>query len=530
MTSYAERLRAAATAPGGASESAAPAGGGGAPTSYSARLRAATAPPAASEPAAAPADAPGLGVGLARSAAQGATFNFADEIEAATRALADVATGQGSFQESYDRHIADIRSSIEAFRGERPGTAFAAEMAGGLAIPGLGTAGTVARGASTGARVARGLAAGAGTGALAGAGAAEGGLAERGAGAVPGAVVGAGIGAAVPGAAAGLGRVGRFWSRQRGAGAPTVRQLEDEAAALYSRARSAGVQIRPDSWTGLVDDVARTMADEGIDPTLHPRATAVLRRLIENRGQPVTLEQTETMRRVLRDAAASQAPDERRLARIMVDRFDDWRDSLKSADVLQGDVRATGLLAQARGLWSRAKKGEAIGELIQRAEDRANQFSQSGIENALRTEFRQLARNAKKMRTFSKEEQKAIRAVASGASLANAMRWLGKFAPRGPISLAITGGTGYAAGGPVGSLALMGLGEAGRAAAGKMTRNRALAAQELALLGRRPPMPAPSVGAGRLAGAVTPALTIPAAGRAAEGQPPPSQGNPRPVR
>jgi hypothetical protein len=186
-----------------------------------------------------------------------------------------------------------------------------------------------------------------------------------------------------------------------------------------------------------------------------------LKRLVDTRDQPMTLDETETMRRVLKDAASSSAPDERRIANIIIDKFDDWRDGLRSSDLVTGDINAITMLPKARQLWSRAKKGETIGELIERAELRASQFSQSGTENALRTEFRQLARNAKKMRTFSKEEREAIKAVANGSPVANAVRFLGKFAPHGPVSAVITGGAGYAVGGPLG-LAVPLVAEAGR--------------------------------------------------------------------
>ena len=46
--------------------------------------------------------------------------------------------------------------------------------------------------------------------------------------------------------------------------------------------------------------------------------------------------------------------------------------------------------------------------------NRAAQFSGSGFENALRTEFRNLAQNPKRLRGFSAEEQAAIRRVARG--------------------------------------------------------------------------------------------------------------------
>jgi hypothetical protein len=482
-----------------------------APSNSLARLQALTRQPQSS--------APGMTEGLARSAAQGATFNFADEIEAGARALLDAAQGDATFGERYGHHVENIRRGIERFREEHPGKALAAEVAGAVAVPGLGAAKAAQTAATAGGRVARGLAAGSGAGGLAGAGAAEGDLAERGAGAVRGAVAGGSIGAAVPAAGAGaakLGRVAGFWKKAAGPKAPTVDQLKAEASELYARARNAGVQIRPDPWAGFVDDIEQYVRKKGIDPDLHSRANAALNRLVETRGKSLTLDETETLRRVLQSAGESNSDSERRLFGKMLDRFDDWRGALKQDDVLSGDPQAASLLPQARSLWHRVKKGEILEKIIKDAEDlRANQYSQSGVENALRTEFRKLASNTKKMCTFNAAEEKAIRDVAKGAPVANAVRRLGKFSPRGPVSGGFA--LGSAALGGIPGLAVPLIGEASAHVAARMTRERALAAQELALRGAQaPPAPLSPLGGGPLARGITMGATIPFADRMAE--------------
>ena len=104
----------------------------------------------------------------------------------------------------------------------------------------------------------------------------------------------------------------------------------------------------------------------------------------------------------------------------MVDKLDDWVSGLTPRDVTQGGNvgRATAALTEARSLWGRARRGEIIEDLIDRAKLRASQFSGSGLENALRTEFRQLAMNEKRMRGFSDAERNAIEAVSRGGPCA----------------------------------------------------------------------------------------------------------------
>jgi len=269
---------------------------------------------------------------------------------------------------------------------------------------------------------------------------------------------------------------------------PTTEQLRGHANAAYKAADDSGLVIAPNSFATRVAAIAKTVGDEGIDPTLHPRATAALNRLQQAGAQPVTLQQAETLRRVVKSAASSIEPDERRIAQIMVGELDDYIQTLRPSDVLAGNASAaTSALREARNLWSRMSKAEAIEDLMDRAKTRAQQFTGSGEENAIRTEFRQLVMNPRRMRVFTQAEQEAIRHVARGGPVGNLMRHLGRFAARGPVSAGLDtmlgGGVGFAVGGPLGAMigpaGVMALGEAGRAGATALTKQNARAASEL---------------------------------------------------
>lgn len=88
---------------------------------------------------------PSMPVGIARSAAQGLTFGFGDEIEAGLR------TGFG-YGGDYDKTVKEIRDSNKAFGKEHPVLSTVTEVAGALPtawVPGMGQAGlatAVARG------------------------------------------------------------------------------------------------------------------------------------------------------------------------------------------------------------------------------------------------------------------------------------------------------------------------------------------------------------------------------------------------
>lgn len=261
--------------------------------------------------------------------------------------------------------------------------------------------------------------------------------------------------------------------------APTSEELRSGAKAAYQKAQDAGVIISKPSWTNAVADIKQTLIDEGLHPALHPKMTAVLGDL-EQANDNLTLDGADRLRRIVTSAGKSIEPDERRLAQITKGKLDDYLTSLSEKDVLGGDPQAaTASLRDARDMWSRMSKGDFVDGLVERAGTRAGQFTGSGFENALRTEFRGVAMDAKKMRRFSPDEQDAIKKVAEGGPLGNAMRWLGKFAPRGVVSTAASQAIGNTMAGPLGGYALPALGEMGRMGATAATSRNAALASEL---------------------------------------------------
>lgn len=145
-----------------------------------------------------------------RAAGQGATFGFGDELNGGinylTTALAN-ATGHGrgySAAQGAQAATQATREDMGQFHNAHPLLDTGAQIAGGLATPGVGVAGNFVRGGTGLASVAaRSALAGGALGAAAGAGNAQGGLLSRLKGASTGALAGAATGAVVPVAAVG---------------------------------------------------------------------------------------------------------------------------------------------------------------------------------------------------------------------------------------------------------------------------------------------------------------------------------------
>lgn len=262
----------------------------------------------------------------------------------------------------------------------------------------------------------------------------------------------------------------------------TVDSLKADASGLYEAAEKSGVTFDPPQVSTLVNDVTAKVMSEGIDPTLHPRATAALKRLQDVATTGMTVKEVQTMRRILAAAGNNvMNPDEGRIAGIMVNALDDMT------------AGAAPELAQARGLYSQAKKAELIESTIQKAADDSTvNYSASGFEQALRRNFKNLMTNKAAMRGFTPEEQAAIRKVAEGGPIENFMRWAGKWTAGGPVSAvasfggpaAVVGGlTGDAALGSMAGLGALALGSGARKLATNATLNNARLAAARALDG-----------------------------------------------
>ncbi len=188
-------------------------------------------------------DDAGYGVNLTRAVAKGALFDFADELEAATRMLSE---GKISADEYY-RIKNQINTDYAAWAEANPGTALSAELGGGLAttfIPGVGLAGKAIQGATRIGKIASPTGRAAATGALSGV--------VSGVGAAPTAqdipaevLISGGLGAGLSAALPVVGRAGlRVYEtgRRRLAGEAPVDTATQRAAEItYDALRRSGL-------------------------------------------------------------------------------------------------------------------------------------------------------------------------------------------------------------------------------------------------------------------------------------------------
>ena len=275
---------------------------------------------------------------------------------------------------------------------------------------------------------------------------------------------------------------------------PTNEELKTASTKSYKEADDAGVVVSGKSFKKSVSEIEKTLDKAAFDSGMHPLVNNALNRLKTFKGDP-SLSRLDILRQVINNAAASLNKNERRIALIMRNDFDDFVKNLSPADVKIGDAqKGVAALESARGNWSKVAKDDIVTRAIEKAKNRGETVSGSGLENAIRIEFRKIAQKDEIMRRFSKEEQDAIRNVSNGDFTANTLRRIGSFAPTGmkgmiasgmgtsvgaTIGSYIAGPVGGLVGGPLVGTAIAGTGTIAKKLAEQMAKSRAQNAGEV---------------------------------------------------
>lgn len=329
---------------------------------------------------------------------------------------------------------------------------------------------------------------GAGVGALSGAGSAAG---EQLTGSPWGGVAGGLLG----GLAGGAGVTGLANRAARATSIPSTEDLFEAADAGYKAARGYGVEIDPRPVADLADTILSDLGNDGFRPINVPKTWAAVDELKNPAGNTVTVDDIDSVRKVLNRAGANPLEGaEREASRRAIGAIDDYMANLDPADVVNnahyaGDVGAA--LTEARGNWAAGMRSQQIENRELRAGDIAGStYTGGNINNAMRQQMRQILASPKQSRGFSADELAQMRNVVRGTPAGNISRLVGKLAVRGPVSLGLAGGLG-ALGMPM--PLTMGLGEAGKfggdlSTANQLQRLSDMVRQRSPLAQSRPPL------------------------------------------
>lgn len=217
------------------------------------------------------------------------------------------------------------------------------------------------------------------------------------------------------------------------------------ASGQYKAIEDAGVRIKTDEFVDSMSKLTSGLREEGYTPTAYPKITGVVKELTSD-ATPKDWTELQALRKMIRGAQKSTDPEERRIASILMDDFDDYIMNVPQKDVAAGNIKqVSGLWRDARSSYSRMKKSEVFEDMMENATLDRSKFTQSGVENSLAKQLRDLSKNDKKMRLFTKDEQAAIKKAAKGGTVQSLLKFYGRFAPTGPVSGLFTGGATVAA-------------------------------------------------------------------------------------
>lgn len=268
--------------------------------------------------------------------------------------------------------------------------------------------------------------------------------------------------------------------------APTAAQLKEQASVAYQRSAEAGAVIKPESLENAGNSIVSKVSSKiAIDPEVDTGAMAINRRLTKTFNEPQTLEQLDLTRQFIRSEQAAGGRSGE-YARQALKEFDSYINNLGQKDILAGDsAKAINSLKDARDLWKRSNKTQVIEDILQSAELRSGNYSQSGIENAVRQKLVSLA-DSEDMKFFSLGEQEAIRSAAKGGKVQNVLRWMGKLSPSSVVAAGAGSYIGASMFGPAGAVIAPAVGYGAKLGATKMRMDQLQNLQDLIALGRAP--------------------------------------------
>lgn len=215
--------------------------------------------------------------------------------------------------------------------------------------------------------------------------------------------------------------------------APSAEQLAQTSKNLFTTARESGVELNAKDFATNMAGIGKELRNEGYDPRLYPKLAVALDEMTQA-GIPKDFNELSTLRKFIQGAQKSADPDERRLATILKDDFDTYVANIPESSVVGGNKEGLKAWKEARDTYAKLSKSEVFTDMLENAQLDKSKFSMSGIENSLAQQLRQLAKNEKKMRLFTEEEQEAIKKAAKGGVGQNALRFVGKFAPTSAVS------------------------------------------------------------------------------------------------
>jgi hypothetical protein len=277
---------------------------------------------------------------------------------------------------------------------------------------------------------------------------------------------------------------------------PSAEDLLKSGSNGFEAVKSSDAIIKPSSVEQMAKDIKTELLNDGKHPTSEGQAGIfnALDRLeaMGKSGGGVTTKDMEVIRKNLVDQKTSINPSVSNAARQATNSFMEKYSNFGANDLLHGQ-NPFPTLKNAIGDWAAGKRSNTVMGKVDLANLNAGTAgSGANIDNAMRQAVKQLARPqnntnvpvAKRL-GFNNQEIDAIKQAATGTLTGNVARYIGKAAPTGIVSGALTGTAGHAVGGPIGAVALPAVGYVAKKI-GDLSTKRAVSALDSLVRSRSP--------------------------------------------
>jgi len=285
-------------------------------------------------------------------------------------------------------------------------------------------------------------------------------------------------------------------ARQAQKAIPSAEDLLKSGSQGFEAVKASDAIIKPSTVEQMAKDIKTELLNDGKHPTSEGQAGIfnALDRLeaMGKSGGGVTTKDMEVIRKNLVDQKTSINPSVSQAARQATESFMQKYSNLGQNDLLHGS-NPFPTLKNAIGDWAAGKRSNTVMGKVDLANLNAGTAgSGANIDNAMRQAVKQLARPqnntnvpvAKRL-GFNNQEIDAIKKAATGTVTGNIARYIGKAAPTGIVSGALTGTAGHAVGGPIGAVALPAAGYVAKKI-GDLSTKRAVSALDSLVRSRSP--------------------------------------------
>jgi hypothetical protein len=277
---------------------------------------------------------------------------------------------------------------------------------------------------------------------------------------------------------------------------PAAEDLLKSGSSGFEAVKSSDAIIKPSTVEQIAKDIKTELLNDGKHPTSEGQAGIfnALDRLeaMGKSGGGVTTKDMEVIRKNLVDQKTSLNPSVSQAARQATESFMQKYSNLGTNDLLHGS-NPFPALKNAIGDWAAGKRSNAVtGKMDLAKLNSGTAGIGANDDNAMRQAIKQLARPmnntnvpvARKL-GFNGPEVDAVKQAAMGTPIGNVARFVGKAAPTGIVSGALSGSAGHAVGGPIGAIALPAVGYVAKKI-GDLSTKRAVSALDSLVRSRSP--------------------------------------------